>query len=314
MSHDRCRRIYNLCYGYVHIFGNSSYCVLHLLIIKLRSQHFELLTCPSTTKYSWWDRNKNVSCWKCSFRLIFDQVQFLHTRSRNYFWKSTFWLGLQIDEYPCIFSRQISLVLLKGQHFAGTEVFSVPLVLKSKDEGVKENNILARGLGGCRTNSAFTLSTFPFTCSIQFVSPVPSINIKDVFLTKPRFDIVTGECNTESSRDLRSKPDLSCVFILTGFYYCDIIPIGEPTLTTSTLETRVQVNAQSKDIEGNPLEVAHLPPIYVSEKEVVFYPTTGQLTPVATLKIHGLPSVLRQVKVSCTMATPTPIPTDVAEH
>ena len=168
---------------------------------------------------------------------------------------------------------------LRGKNFTGNQVFSVPLVLKSKDEGIKENNVLARGLGGCRTHSSFALGTFPFTCSIQF-APIPSssslplINIKDVFLTKPRFDIVTG------------------------FYYCDIIPIGAPTIVTSTLETRIQVNAQSRDVEGTPLQIAYLPSIYVKTNEIVFVPSTQAATPpTALIEIYGLPTVLEQVTI-----------------
>lgn len=90
---------------------------------------------------------------------------------------------------------QVSIVPLRGRNITGTEVFSVPVVLKSKDEQVKENNILSRGLGGCRTFSSFTLNSFPYTCNIQFVSSTSSIGVKDLFLVKPRFDIATGMFN-----------------------------------------------------------------------------------------------------------------------
>lgn len=65
-------------------------------------------------------------------------------------------------------------------------------MLKSKDEEIKENNVLARGLGGCRTLSSFALNAFPYTCNVQFVSSSLSIDVRDLFLVKPRFDIVTG--------------------------------------------------------------------------------------------------------------------------
>jgi len=87
----------------------------------------------------------------------------------------------------------VSIVPLRGKNITGTETFSVPLVLKSKEEEIKENNVLARGLGGCRTLSSFALNTFPYTCNIQFVSSASLIAVKDLFLVKPRFDIVTGE-------------------------------------------------------------------------------------------------------------------------
>ena len=84
---------------------------------------------------------------------------------------------------------------LRTRNITGTEIFSVPVVLKSKDEQVKENNILSRGLGGCRTFSSFTLNSFPYTCNVQFVSSTSSIGVKDLFLVKPRFDIATGMFN-----------------------------------------------------------------------------------------------------------------------
>lgn len=169
---------------------------------------------------------------------------------------------------------KISLILLRGKNITGTEVFSVPLVLKSKDEGIKENNILARGLGGCRTKSSFNVDSFPFYCKIQFTNDATesSVNINDILLAKPRFDIVTG------------------------FYYCDIIPIGSPTLVSSTLDTKIQVNAFSRDVEGTPLKISYLPPAYVESTDIVFYfSSTKNLAPIAILDVHGLPAVLSQV-------------------
>uniref|UniRef100_A0A0C9RIR8 Pom210 protein n=1 Tax=Fopius arisanus TaxID=64838 RepID=A0A0C9RIR8_9HYME len=166
---------------------------------------------------------------------------------------------------------KISLVFLRGKNVTDSEVFSVPLVLKSKDEGIKENNVLARGLGGCRTRSNFVLTHFPFTCSIQFTS-TSSVNIKDVFITKPRFDIVSG------------------------FYYCDIIPIGGPTSTSSVLETKIQVNAQTRDVEGKPLEIPYLPAVFVGSSDVVFVQEGGQI-PTSALEVHGLPGVLEYVNI-----------------
>ncbi|KAG7201135.1 hypothetical protein KM043_003926 [Ampulex compressa] len=168
---------------------------------------------------------------------------------------------------------KVSVVPLRGKNITGTEVFSVPLVLKSKDEQVKENNVLARGLGGCRTLSSFVLSSFPYTCSIQFASSTSSIAIKDLLLVKPRFDIVTG------------------------FYYCDVIPMGSPTMASSMLESRVQINAQSRDIEAIPLEVTYLPSMYVDAKEIVFVNTPSQTVPIVTLEIYGLQPVLEHLTI-----------------
>ncbi|XP_076635899.1 nucleoporin 210 [Colletes latitarsis] len=168
---------------------------------------------------------------------------------------------------------KVSIVPLRGRNITGTETFSVPLVLKSKDEQVKENNVLSRGLGGCRTFTSFTLNSFPYTCNIQFVSSTTSIGVKDLFLVKPRFDITTG------------------------FYYCDIIPMGSPNIISSTLETRMQINAQHRDIEAVPLEVTYLPPVYVDAKEIVFINIHSQTVPTATLEIYGLQSVLDHLTI-----------------
>ncbi|KAK2582107.1 hypothetical protein KPH14_004479 [Odynerus spinipes] len=167
---------------------------------------------------------------------------------------------------------KVSIIPLRGKNITGFEVFSVPLVLKSKDEQIKENNVLSRGLGGCRTYSSFTLTSFPYTCNIQ-LSPSSSLVAKDMFLVKPRFSIITG------------------------FYYCDIIPMGSPNVALSTLEARIQISARSRDIEAVPLELTYIPPIYVSTKEILFINPHSQTIPIATLEIYGLQSVLEQVTV-----------------
>ena len=97
--------------------------------------------------------------------------------------------------------------------------------------------------------------------------------MKDLFLVKPRFDITTG------------------------FYYCDVIPIDSPNIVSSTVESRVQINAQSRDIEAVPLEVTYLPPVYVEAKEIVFVNTHSQTIPTATLEIYGLQSVLDHLNI-----------------
>jgi len=84
----------------------------------------------------------------------------------------------------------------------------VPLVLKGKDEEIKENNVLARGLGGCRTLSSFALNAFPYSCNIQFVSSTSSIGVKDLFVVKPRFDIVTGQCSIIHMMKDRDKREI----------------------------------------------------------------------------------------------------------
>lgn len=81
-------------------------------------------------------------------------------------------------------------------------------MLKGKDEEIKENNILARGLGGCRTLSSFTLNAFPYSCNIQFVSSTSSIGVKDLFVVKPRFDIVTGQYSIMRMMKSRNKREI----------------------------------------------------------------------------------------------------------
>ncbi|XP_011343708.2 nuclear pore membrane glycoprotein 210 isoform X2 [Ooceraea biroi] len=170
---------------------------------------------------------------------------------------------------------RISIVPLRGKNITGTETFSVPLVLKSKDEEIKENNVLARGLGGCRTLSSFALNVFPYTCNVQFVPSISSISIKDLFIVKPRFDIVTG------------------------FYYCDIIPMSTPTADASTLESHIQISAHSRDIESAILELTYLPPVYVNAKEIVFITTQSPGDALsAAFEVHGLPSVLKHLTIN----------------
>lgn len=81
---------------------------------------------------------------------------------------------------------------MRGKNITGLEVFSIPLVIRGKDEGIKENNVFSRGLSGCRMQTSFSLTSYPFTCTIQFIPANVHIGIKDFFIAKPRFDIVTG--------------------------------------------------------------------------------------------------------------------------
>lgn len=74
--------------------------------------------------------------------------------------------------------------------------------------------------------------------------------------------------------------------------------MGSPNIVSSTLESRIQINAQNRDIEAVPLEVTYLPPVYVDAKEIVFINTHSQIIPTATLEIYGLQSVLDHLTVS----------------
>jgi hypothetical protein len=99
------------------------------------------------------------------------------------------------DEVEIAVSPIVKIILIpsKDKNVTGTEIFSIPLILTGKHDADKENNILSRGLGGCRALSSFSLSHPPFICTIQ-LSPLHStISIKDLFYTKQRFDIVTGK-------------------------------------------------------------------------------------------------------------------------
>lgn len=168
---------------------------------------------------------------------------------------------------------KITLIQLRGKNITGLEVFSIPLVIRGKDEGIKENNVFSRGLSGCRTQTSFSLTSYPFTCTIQYIPANVHVGVKDFFIAKPRFDIVSG------------------------FYYCDVIPVGTPNLISSTTEVRLQVNAVSKDMEGNPVEINYLPLIYIGIKEVVFTNLPTSSMPTAFLEIYGLPYVLEQITI-----------------
>jgi len=75
--------------------------------------------------------------------------------------------------------------------------------------------------------------------------------------------------------------------------------MSSPTIDASTLENRIQISAQSRDIESAVLELNYLPPVYVNAKEIVFI--TGQThsdTLSAMFEVHGLPLVLQHLTVS----------------
>lgn len=74
--------------------------------------------------------------------------------------------------------------------------------------------------------------------------------------------------------------------------------MGLPSVMTSTLETRLRINALSRDIEGTPIEVSYLPPMYIPTREIIFLSSLGQEIPTATLDIYGLPHVLEHIIVS----------------
>lgn len=74
--------------------------------------------------------------------------------------------------------------------------------------------------------------------------------------------------------------------------------MGLPSILSSTLETRLRINALSRDLEGSPIEVPYLPPMYIPTREIIFLSSLGQDVPVANLDIYGLPYVLEHIIVS----------------
>lgn len=95
-----------------------------------------------------------------------------------------------------------------SKNITGTEVLGVPLIVKGISDGNKRNNILARGRGGCRKMDNFTPNTFPFTCTVKFSNSVTAVDVKDMFLSKPRFDIATGK-KSSISIERRIFPPIS---------------------------------------------------------------------------------------------------------
>ncbi|XP_046623224.1 nuclear pore membrane glycoprotein 210 [Neodiprion virginianus] len=175
---------------------------------------------------------------------------------------------IQLDIQPI---SKIKFVLPMGTNMTGTEVLGVPLILESANDCNKQQNILARGKGGCRLHHNYAPNAFPFTCTVQFTGTIPSIDIKDIFLSKPRFNIVTG------------------------FYYCDVISLGSPSKTTSTLDISLKIGAQSREIVATPVVVPYLPAIYVPVTEIIFAVTPTSSTPSAIIQVHGIPTVLNQL-------------------
>lgn len=74
--------------------------------------------------------------------------------------------------------------------------------------------------------------------------------------------------------------------------------MGLPSVLSSTLESRLRINAISRDIEGTPVEVPYLPPMYIPTREIIFLSSLGQEVPTANLDIYGLPHVLEHIIVS----------------
>lgn len=73
--------------------------------------------------------------------------------------------------------------------------------------------------------------------------------------------------------------------------------MGLPSILSSTLETRLRINALSRDLEGTPIEISYLPPMYIPTREIIFLSSLGEEIPVANLDIYGLPYVLEHIIV-----------------
>lgn len=73
--------------------------------------------------------------------------------------------------------------------------------------------------------------------------------------------------------------------------------MSSPTIAASILESHIQINVQSRDIESPALELAYLPPVYIDAKEIMFV-TVQSGAPSMTLEVYGLPSVLQYLTVS----------------
>lgn len=86
--------------------------------------------------------------------------------------------------------------------------------------------------------------------------------------------------------------------LIIGFYYCDIVSMGPPTIAASVLDSRIQISARSRDIESAALELIYLPPVYVDAKEIVFVTAQSHTAPSTTFEVYGLPSVLQHLTVS----------------
>jgi len=74
--------------------------------------------------------------------------------------------------------------------------------------------------------------------------------------------------------------------------------MSSPTIAASILESRIQINVQSRDIESAALELAYLPPVYIDAKEIIFVIAQSPGAPSTTLEVYGLPSVLQYLTVS----------------
>lgn len=71
------------------------------------------------------------------------------------------------------------------------------------------------------------------------------------------------------------------------------------SISSSILESRIQINVQSENVESTSLELTYLPPVYIDDKEVTFLTSQNQAAPSTTLEVYGLPFVLERLTVRC---------------
>jgi hypothetical protein len=69
-------------------------------------------------------------------------------------------------------------------------VFRVPVVLGNVKDKAKLGNLITRN-GTCPV--VYHAASFPFTCELQFETPVTDVDIQDVFTVYQDFDVHIGE-------------------------------------------------------------------------------------------------------------------------
>ncbi|XP_067001569.2 nuclear pore membrane glycoprotein 210 [Anabrus simplex] len=145
-------------------------------------------------------------------------------------------------------------------------LFKVPLVLRAELEKNKMNNMISRN-GTCPPS--YSVTAYPFYCTLQFTNPNVPFDILDVFGIHQDFDLQTGE------------------------YSCNIFASGDAPPSLSTVESNISLTVDSGGILSAPYVIQFLPAIYVTPPEV--HLSEAQMT--GTFIITGIPEVLRNVQV-----------------
>ncbi|XP_063241052.1 nuclear pore membrane glycoprotein 210-like [Bacillus rossius redtenbacheri] len=145
-------------------------------------------------------------------------------------------------------------------------VYSIPLLLSSKRDVNKANNIVARN-NTC--HSVMAMTTYPFMCELKFDSPVKNLDVMNIFAVHQAFDSDTGT------------------------YQCRIIPSGLLSYNVSVLNTNFSLFVMRNGVKSPPLHIPFVPAVFLHTTELQL----SDLQVVDLVTISGRRDVLSQVQV-----------------